>query len=227
MPFPDYRGYTADEIVGTKYVSDSPWHIHMALCWCDYAERLSIGHALHYAGFHLRMGIEQLWFEVLISAQGCSMSSDEYVESLKSTTKLYKFIDARSPRYYRFAEFIKIVADLDRIQHPSSVIWDMSRLKRIHGECGGSLLHFQGVPQKGYLTSEWIEERMRFTLESARWIFDIMKQRGNLVVYFPEGLAKPEVFGIWEQFRDKAISAEDAAIRLKILQPVLRLRNEG
>jgi len=227
MAFPSYKGYSADEIAGTKFVSDSAWNIHMALCWCDYAERLSIGHALHYAGLHLRTGIEQIWFEVLIASQGGTMSPDEYLESLKSTTKLYKLIDARSPSYYRFAEFIKIIGGIDRTWHPPSVIWDMTRLKRIHGECGGRLLHFQGVAGKGYLSSQWIEAQMRFVSESARWIFDTIQQRGNLVVYFPDGLARLEVFGIWEQFRDHAITAEDVEIRLKILQPVLRTRNAG
>jgi hypothetical protein len=224
MPFPEYTGYTAEEILAIKYVPDSAWHIHVALCWCDYAERKRSPQALHYAGYHLRTGIEHLWFDVLISAQGAHMSFSEYEECLRSTTKLYKLIDARSPSYVRFAEFTKLLASLDSISHPPSVIWDISRLKRIHGECGGLLLHFQGVPERGYLGGAWIESRTRFLFDSACWIFRTMQERGNLVIYNPDGLKKPEVFSIWEQYRDARLSVEDATLRLRIIQPIVRKR---
>jgi hypothetical protein len=227
MSFPDYKGYNADQILGNRYVPDSSWHIQMALGWCDYAERTGIWETLHYAGLHLRTGIEHLWFEVLFVAQGGVMSPADYVESLRNTTKLYKFIDQRSPSYYQFAKFTEILAIWDSVRHPPAIVWDIGRLKRIHGECSGKLLHFQGVPDRGYPSEQWTQERMRFVYDSARWIFDLMQARGNLVVYFPDGLSKPEVFEIWEKFRDGTLSEEDAAMRLRIIQPVLRMRKRG
>jgi hypothetical protein len=49
---------SADQVADGKFVNDSAWHIHACLAWCDYAERKQNPTALHYAGFHLRTGVE-------------------------------------------------------------------------------------------------------------------------------------------------------------------------
>jgi hypothetical protein len=121
---------------------------------------------------------------------------------VKTTTKLYKLIDAAGPHYVKFAEFIQLLASVDSRQHPPTVVWDISRLKRIHGGCGEKLLHFQGIPEKGYRTDAWIESRMKFAFDSAPWMWSTMTTRGNLAVFSPAGLKKPEVFSLWERYRD-------------------------
>jgi hypothetical protein len=224
MSLTEYKGRSADDIASDFYIADSAWHIRACLSWRDYAEQKNAPMALHYAGFHLRTGIEHLWFEVFFAASGGSITSSEYDKSLRNTTKLYKLIDAVEPHYKKYVEFGEVIASIDSVRHPPSVFWDISRLKRIHGGCGEYLMHFQGVPEKGYLGSEWIEGRMKFLFDSAMWIWTTMTQRGNLVVYAPEGLKKPEVYSLWERYRDGKVSREDALIGLKIIQPIVRLR---
>jgi hypothetical protein len=221
MPIPEYKGRSADEIAAGKFVNDSAWQIHASLSWCDYAERKQAPTALHYAGLHLRTGVEQLWFEVLFAASGGSITSTAYEEALNSTTKLHKLIDMDGPHYVKFAEFIQILASVDSRSHPPTVVWDIARLKRIHGGCSELLLHFQGIPEKGYRSDAWNENRLRFLLESASWMWSEMTSRGNLAVYAPEGLKKPEVFSLWERYRDGTNTAEDVRIGLRIIQPIV------
>jgi len=170
------------------------------------------------------MGVEQLWFEVLFAASGGSITDNQYDEAVHTTTKLYKLIDAASPHYQKFAKFAQIIGSLDNIPHPPTVVWDIARLKRIHGECSQFLLHFQGVVEKGYRDQTWIENRTQFVFDSANWIWTLMTSRGNLVLFRPEGLKKPEVFGLWEKFRDGKNDAEESRIGLRLIHEIVRHR---
>lgn len=216
---PEYKGHTADEILGRPYVEDSAWHIWAALSWCDYAERKNAPMALHYAGLHLRTGIEQLWFEVLFAAKGGSISYAEYEKSVNTTTKLYKLIESQAPLYSRFAEFMEIVWASESGPSPISVVWDMDRLKRIHGECGNRVLHFQGILERGYLGDAWLSDRLKYLFDSAKWVWDKMLS-GVRVVFETEGL-KPEIYSIWERYRDGLIKDDDVRFSLKIVLPIL------
>lgn len=224
MSIPDFKNRSADQIASAPYTNDSSFHIYASLSWCDYAQRNNAPTALHYAGIHLRMGVEQLWFEVMFAASGGSLTAKQYEEAVNTTTKLYKLIDEVGPHYQKFAEFNQIIASIDSIPHPPTAVWDIVRLKRIHGECGGLLLHFQGVIEKGYRGSDWIESRTRFVYDSALWIWKTMTTRGNLAVFRPDGLKKPEVFELWEKYRDGKNTAEDARIGLRLIQEIMRHR---
>lgn len=224
MAIPEYRGMTADEIATEAFVNDSAWHVRASLAWCNYAERKNAPTALHYAGFHLRMGIEHLWFEVLFAAKGGSITFSDYEEALRTTTKLYKLIDRAEPVYVKFAEFVRIMATVDSHHYPPTVVWDIARLKRIHGRCGELLLHFQGIPEKGYRSEAWNKRRMQFTFDSASWMWSTMTLCGNLVVFSPDGLKKPEVHSLWERYRNGINSAEDVRNGLRLIQPIVKRR---
>lgn len=221
MSIPDFQRRTAEQIVNEPFISDSAWHVHAALSWIDYVKRTSAAIALHYAGFHIRLGIEHLWFQVFWAARGASLSVTEYQKAIANATKLYKLIDSLAPDYRKFGEFDQIVASLDSRPHPPTVVWDIDRLKRIHGECGNRLLHFQGISDGNYLSDAWTIEQLAFLDESAMWIWSTMRSRGNLVVYRPEGLI-PEAQSIWESFRTGQIDAESVHYRLQIVRPVVR-----
>jgi hypothetical protein len=133
---------------------------------------------------------------------------------------LYKLIDSLAPDYRKFAEFNQIIASIDSYPHPPTVIWDIERLKRIHGECGTRLLHFQGVSDGIYLTDEWMIRQLAFHEEAARWMWDTMRSRGNLVVYRPEDLF-PQTQLIWESFRKGEIDRESVRYRLEIVRPAI------
>jgi hypothetical protein len=216
---PDFQGRTAKQIVNESPGSDSAWHVHAALSWIDYVKRSSAATALYYAGFHLRLGIEYLWFQIFWAARRASLSAAEYRKAIATATKLYKLIDSLAPDYTKFGEFQQIVAALDSRPHPPTVIWDIDRLKRIHGECGKRLLHFQGILGGDYLSDAWAIRQLAFLDESAMWIWNTMKSRGNLVVYRPEGLI-PQAQSIWEDFRTGQIDAESVRYRLQIVRPI-------
>jgi hypothetical protein len=40
---------------------------------------------------------------------------------------------------------VEISVMIRTAEHPPIVVWDIGRLKRIHGECSTRLLHFQGI----------------------------------------------------------------------------------
>jgi hypothetical protein len=184
MSIPDFRGRTADQIVTTPFISDSAWHIHAALSWLDYVKRSSAAIALHYAAFHVRIGIEHLWFQIFWAGRGGAMAT----------------------------------ASVDSRVHPPTVVWDIDRLKRIHGECGSRLLHFQGVAGGNYMSEEWMIRQLAFFEEAAIWMWDTMRSRGNLVVYLPEGLSAHTQL-VWESYRKGEIDEESVRYRLEIIRP--------
>jgi hypothetical protein len=148
---------------------------------------------------------------------------NEYKEAIRNATKLYKLIDSLAPDYRKFATFDQIIASMDSKVHPPTIVWDIERLKRIHGECGNRLLHFQGIPVEGYLSDNWMIEHLTFLENSALWMWNTMRSRGNLIVYYPEGLI-PQVQLVWESFRKGEIDAESVRCRLAIVRPVRRRR---
>jgi len=174
VSIPDFHGRTADQIVSEPFIADSAWHVHAALSWIDYVKRTSGAIAM--------------------------LPIDEYKKAIKNATKLYKLIDSLAPDYQKFAEFDQIIASIDRHVHPLTVVWDIERLKRIHGECSSRLLHFQGISEEDYLSEKWMIQHLVFLEESALWMWDTMRARGNLVVYHPQGLT-PQTQLIWDSFR--------------------------
>lgn len=225
VSIPDFRGRTAEKIVKTPFISDSAWHVHAALSWIDYVKRTSTAVGLHYGGFHLRLAVEHLWFQIFWASRGAALSIGEYKKAIRSATKLYKLIDSLAPDYRKFAEFDQILASLDSHPHPPTVVWDIDRLKRIHGECGNRLLHFQGISDGNYLSDAWIIEHLVFLEESGTWMWRTMRSRGNLVVYYPKGLIPP-VQLIWESYRTGEIDAESVRYRLEIVRPAIPKRSK-
>ena len=225
MSIPDFHGRTADQIVSEPFIADSASHVHAALSWIDYVKRTSGAIALHYGGFHLRLSVEHLWFQIFWASRGAMLPIDEYKKAIKNATKLYKLIDSLAPDYQKFAEFDQIIASIDRHVHPLTVVWDIERLKRIHGECSSRLLHFQGISEEDYLSEKWMIQHLVFLEESALWMWDTMRARGNLVVYHPQGLT-PQTQLIWDSFRKREINEESVRYRLEIIRPLAR-RDRG
>jgi len=221
VSIPDFRGRTAEQIVTEPFISDSAWHIHAALSWADYVKRTSAAIGLHYAGFHLRLGIEHLWFQIFWAGRGGGLPVEEYKKAIKTATKLYKLIDSLAPDYRKFAEFDQIIASVDSRVHPATIVWDIDRLKRIHGECGTRLLHFQGLADGNYLSDKWMIQQLAFLEENATWIWNTMRSRGNLVVYRPKDLF-PQTQLVWESYRKGEIDEESVRYRLEIIRPLAR-----
>jgi hypothetical protein len=227
MSIPPIESDDANKIVRAGYVADSAWYIHAALCWLAYAEKHNASTALFYAALNVRMGIEHLWFDIFVVSKGNSISEQEYQKAVAQSTKLYKLIDTHSPDYVKFVDFTQMMNSFDSNPHPPTIIWDINRLKRIHGECSERLLHFGGKPHSGYRADQWCSEQIAFLSDSANWMWNEMTSRGNLVVYKPESLQKPEVYEIWQHYQSGALDREGAKLRLQIIQPALRARRIG
>jgi hypothetical protein len=220
---PPYKNRTAEQIINQEYIDDSAWHIHAALSWIDYAEQNRAPVVLHYAAFHLRLGIELLWLKVFSASRGAEFGIDDYKRALKSSTTLYKLTDRFAPNYRKFAEFDQIIQSIDPRAHPPTIIWDIARLRKIHGGCGKYLLHLQASGKTGYWSKSWIANRTCFLKASAEWMWGLMTTRGNLVVYHPERLY-PETRLVWESYLKDKTDVEGARIRLKLIRPLLQRR---
>lgn len=220
---PPYKNRSAEEIIKQEYIDDSAWHIHAVLSWIDYAKRNRAPVVLHYAAFHLRFGIELLWLKIFSASRGHDFGVEDYKRALKSSTTLYKLIDKFAPNYRKFAEFDQIIQTLDTRVHPPTIIWDIGRLRKIHGGCGEYLLHLQEGGEAGYGSQSWTAGRASFLEHSAEWMWQLMTTRGNLVVYHPERLY-PETRLVWESFLKGETDAAGARIRLQLIQPLVQQR---
>ena len=217
------KGRTPNEILAGDYVYDSAWHVHTAMSWVDFAKRERSPVALMYGGLQLRYAVELLWYE-LLSAAHPSITQTEYIQATAEATTLYRLIDKYSPFYWRFVAFGKVLASADSRPHPPIAEWDMSRLRRIHGGCGRKLLHLQGEPKVSFNSDEWYVDRLSFLDQSCSFIWEEMESSRNKLVFKPEGLKKPEVLELWEQFRDGKIDEDSVRLRLTIAQPILAQR---
>jgi hypothetical protein len=224
MALPPFEGRDANGITSAPFTTDSAGHIHASLSWRDYAEKQRLPLALLYSALHLRLCIENLWFEILLAARGNAINRSEYRKALGNATTLYKLIDSLVPDYVKFCEFVQAIASLDSYPHPPSIIWNMIRLKRDHGESSQRFLHLQRDPSGKAFPDAWVQEQNTFLQIEGTWIYDTMVARGNLIIYAPDKLQKPEVFELWEEFRMGRIDSRSAYLRLQIMQPIIRGR---
>lgn len=217
---PPIEGQTPEQIIKQPYIDQPGWHVHASLRWIDYADRAEGPMALHYAAFHLRYAIEQLWLMIFAAACGPSFSIHHYREALKQRTKLYKLVDKYAPKYAKFVQFDSLIQEVDPAFGPRTVDWDNKALSKIHGRCSEKLLHVQKSGSDGYLSKKWVVDRSNFLRDSAQWMWDLMKTHGNVLVNHPDGLME-EPRLVWESFRDGKIDAESAKIRLKLIHPLI------
>jgi hypothetical protein len=221
---PPIANQTPEQIIKQLYIDEPGWHVHASLRWIDYADRAEAPMALHYAAFHLRYAIEQLWLTIFAAACSTSFSMHHYRQALRQPTKLYKLVKNYAPEYEKFAEFDQLIQQVDPKFGPRTVVWDNVILSRIHGRCSGKLLHVQKRGDEGYLSKSWILDRTNFLRESAQWMWNLMGTGGKVLVNYPNGLA-PEPRIVWESFRDGEIDAESAKLRLQLIHPLISQRS--
>lgn len=217
----------ANAIAMAEYKDDSTWHFQLSISWIAYAERKSSIAALIYSAIHLRLGIERLWFEIYEVALNLKMSEDEFREAVKKSTKLYKLIQERHPSYFKFIEFTDAVREIDPSIGPPIANWDLHRLSRIHGECSERLLHFKGTAATGIGDETWRATQFKYLHESVAWIISYATKQGNLVIFRPDLLQKPEVFDIWTAFSQGETDVEGIKIRMRLVEhrlPKIRRR---
>jgi len=220
MMVPPIEGQSLEQIINQPHIDMPGWHVHASLRWIDYADRVEAPMALHYAAFHLRYAIEQLWLTIFSAACSTSFSVRHYKQALRQPTKLYKLVKKYAPEYEKFAEFDQLIQQVDPKFRPRTVVWDNTTLSRIHGRCSEKLLHVQKGGDEDYLSKPWIIDRTNFLRDSAQWMWSLMRTGGKVLVNYPDGLrGEPRI--VWESFRDGKIDAESAKLRLQLIHPLI------
>jgi len=220
MAAPQYENQFPNQIVDSKRHFDSAWFIWKSLAWLDYAKRNANISALQYAAPELRQGIEQLWFEIIGIVGGRRLDIAEYSRCKQNATKMYKVIDRLEPNYQKLVRFTNICCSLD-LRLPRVIEWNMSQLKRIHGEMG-NYLHFYGAPKETTENHEWFVKALT-TIETGAnqiWAHLVADRIGLMRATEME----PEVRHAWEQFKASQISEDSVRTRLKLAQPILHDR---
>lgn len=218
---PQIKGLSADQIAGGEYVFDSAWHVHMCLSWLDYAKRSGRPQCLRYAAIELRTSVEMLWFEIFVVTMGGTIPAAEYARCSKEATKMYKLIDRVAPDYRKLMQFMDILLNLEHAG-PQIVVWDIDRLKRIHGQAS-EFLHFQGAPFDTHESPLWLGNGISKLESMANYIWGEItsgKQTGNM----PLDKMEPETKAVWEQFRDDKLDKVGVRTQLLIAKPVLTAR---
>jgi hypothetical protein len=220
MAAPPYVNQSLNQIVDSKRHFISSWFIWKSLAWLDYAKRNTNASALQYAALELRQGIEQLWFDIIITAVGGRLDIKEYSHCKRNATKMYKIIRRLLPDYQKLVRFTNICGSLD-LGQPKVVEWDMPRLIRIHGETS-EYLHFYGVPNETTEKPEWFVKVLTTIERGADYVWKHLTTAhvGQMNV----ASMPPEVNDVWNDFRTGKITEGSTLIRLKLAQPILHNR---
>lgn len=226
MRIPKHEGLGPNEIADNDFVYDSAWHIHACLAWLNFVKRTARHACLKYAAIELRSGIELLWFEIFVMSMGGSIGAKEYVRCTKEVTKMYKLIDSFAPDYDRMMPFMQVILDLESEskEAPQVAVWDISRLKRYHGEAS-EFLHFQGIPQETFEDKLWLGRSLEKLERMAIYIWKEMtggKQTGNMS---PDEM-EPETRTVWEQYKSGLIDLTSVRTQLQIIWPTLAQRGK-
>jgi hypothetical protein len=196
---------------------DSAGHIHSCRGLIKQIKQTRDFRYVIYAGMHLRLCIEHLWFENLTVALGNKINEAQYAKATKSATTLYKLIDEFSPHYSKYCEFGTLIrAAIRNNPLPPFTTWDIPRLKRAHGGLSTRLLHFHGFDRTEAERTARFDDDLSFVDKESSWIWKTCTTMGVFVIFQPESLKEP-ARQIWEDFRDGKIQADSVKTRLGFL----------
>ena len=222
MTFPDPKNLSADQIAAFQPIIDSTWHIWKSLAWIDHAKRNSAISSVCYAALELRLGVEMLWWANLFLALGGTITSDKFKKLSATSTKLYTTIEKHAPDYRKLVAFTQILERLDSSQ-PRVSAWDLDgEMKRIHYTMA-QYLHADrdSLATKG--GDSWMVDAYNRIETSAQSIAKQMRQKDGTGVMRVD-LMPPEVAYAWMAYKAGEIDAEAVQTRLRLAQPILRLR---
>ena len=223
MSILDFTNKTPTDILSSDRKFDSAWHTFQALCWLDYAKKNTNISALQYAALELRYAIEQFWFEYFVLTVGGVIDRNEYLKVKNNSTKLYKFLDKRTPDIKKLSSFSKIIYSLET-NLPNITDWDLEKLKKIYGTVS-DYLHFQGIPEETWDSSEWFVEFLSTIENGTKYLWDGFI-KGETAFIRPKDMGN-EVQQAWEDYKNGNINEADVIGRLKIAQPILQQRGQN
>ena len=222
MSIPPHTNRSPEQIVEADRLFDSAWHFWQALSWLDYAKRKTSITALQYAALELRLGIEHLWFDIIVTAVGGRLDVQEYSRCKNDSTKMYKVLDRLSPDHQKLVRFTNISVAVQKNQ-PSLIEWDIPRLKRLHGE-SSQYLHFLGKPDETISSAKWFICALGLLESGANYVWEHLTTAriGQLDI----ATMPPEVKEAWEGFRKGELDEESVQVRLRLAQPILHKRRQ-
>lgn len=220
MPRQKYLNKSADEILSLKHEFSSDWYIFQALSWFDYAKRKLSFSALSFCALEIRMGIEQLWFEILFLNLGGKVDTKNYKKCTNQAQNMYKLIHKLAPDYEKLVKFSKIALSLDH-NSPNIAEWDLKKLEKYHGLVS-DYLHFKGIPNKLEDFNERYDIAVSKLGEILNYIEKVMKNSSTGVMN-PNNMEN-EVNAIWLMYKNDEISDDVVRNQLKIIFPILHRR---
>lgn len=214
---PNYVGRTETEIISENIYFDGPGYIYRAMSWLDYATRTGQFSTFHYACVDARLGIECLFFDMLVICTYPNFNEEYYQDCVKNPTKLDKILRQREPDYIRLQEFANIIATLSP-DSPSLSIWNLKDLRKSWGIIS-QYLHWIGATSETIDNSEWKCNAIKEITCTVKPIWQKITS-GRIGAMQIETMPQPAL-DIWRDYKSGTIDAKSAKIRLEIVKPLL------
>jgi hypothetical protein len=222
MSAPSQINRTPEEIIQENSYLDSAGYLYRAVSWLDYFQRIDHFPALLYACIEGRFGIEYLLFEELVMGTGAKLSREEYEKCLKEGTKLKKAIDRLVPDYKKLQQFTAAIISIEP-GLPKLIFWEPAELMKSWGTLS-KYLHWFGASIETTEIASWRAAACTEVSQVLDQIWQKMSS-GQSGIMQPENM-NAEVREVWLDFKIGKIDLDGAKIRLDLMKPVLRAKDQ-
>jgi hypothetical protein len=212
---PEVRQFSADKLLSRKRHCDSGWLILQSKCLLDEAVRNSNASALVYAALEARNSIEQLGFEIVMVCHGGQMPKTTFLECRKKGG-VFDVLQRVQPEYRKLVQFTVLCTRL-QLKAPVIVEWEIRRLRRLWNSLS-SYCHAQLHASATIDDASWFDGGAKLIGETYNYLATNMSKAAT-------GLVNPKTMSshsreIWNDFRKDKITAEQASMRLRLVQPL-------
>ena len=209
---PNHIGRTAEEIISKNTYFDAPGYIFRAMSWLDYVKRTGELSAFYYASIDARLGIEQLFFELLVICSYPSFDEKNYRDCVKHSDKLDKILNRLEPDYVKLQEFTNIVISLQP-EIPRLSVWNIKELRKAWGIIS-RYLHWCGASSQTVENEEWKYEAIRTLTTTLEPIWE--KLTSGRIGAMQLNTMPQQILDIWSDFKSGKIDQESVKIRLDL-----------
>jgi hypothetical protein len=216
----DWQGKSPEDILENPPTDQYVWHIFQARSWLDYATRENAPSAIHYAALELRYGIEYLLFQLLVLISE-SLTEQEYKRAIGRPHEMKKMLASPIRNYAKLAEFTETIGSVDA-NAPPLQFWNLDDLFRDWGTAS-EYLHFCGPHVATYSQTAWVAKAIARLDSVLDRLWSALTSTVGIAAMRPSQM-EPEVRKAWEEFKNDDLKRDDLFLRLKIMQPALRMR---
>jgi len=219
-----YKGKSPNNIVEFQYYFSSDWHFFQALSWLDYFNNFKNKfNILKYIAIETRIGIEILWFEILVTSLGTKLDIKTYKKCTTQAQRMYKLIDKLVPEYKKLLQFTKFLLSFES-NSPNIIEWDINKLKKFHGQ-SSQFLHFTGQPKDTFENENWLNNSASNLIKILEYI-KLNMSKGDTGILLPETF-QPKIVPLWNDFKRGKISITILRNKIKKIYPDLQSRSKN